>query len=100
MTPEQEIKLGHAMWEFERHQCVLGKRDPLPCTPHVGKVTCISMGVEDLKSKLIPIYRTITPELLDRCIPNRTSDRLIDIFMKSWERIKEEDMADEDPSSL
>jgi hypothetical protein len=93
MTPAQEEKLGQAMWEFEREQCVRGRRPPLPKTPVMSRVTTKAEARAEIVNSILPIYKTITPELMDILIPYRVTDRLIRIFMNAWEEMKDESIS-------
>ena len=96
----REYKLGQAMWDFERRQVLAGRRGRLPCTPIIGSVGNVSDARREIRDKLLPIYRDITWELVDMCIPNRLTDRLPELFMRAWEQIKEEEIGDAHPSSM
>ena len=96
----REYKLGQAMWDFERRQVLAGRRGPLPCTPVIGTVANVSDAKREISTKLLPIYRDITWELIDMCIPNRLTDRLPDLFMIAWEKVKEEEIGDAHISSM
>lgn len=95
-----EHRLGQAMWDFERRQVLAGRRGPLPCTPVIGSVGNVSDAKREISTKLLPIYRDITWELVDMCIPNRLTDRLPELFMRAWEQVKEEELCDAHPSSM
>lgn len=96
----REYKLGKAMWDFERRQILAGRREPFPCTPVIGKVSNVSEARREIRDKLLPIYRDITWELMDMCLPHRATDRLPDLFMRAWEQVKEEEIGDAHTSSM